>query len=211
MVYLLWQKGYSVTAIDLVPIALERMRTQFDDNKDDDDDDDDDDGTVKGWTSSSPSIENHDDQPKESSTSLPSPSLPSPTIWTHSSGRAVQYVGDAVRVRPELYGTFDGVYDKDAFGAIPPTVRQSYCARLADYMKPGAILYLEVKHRTHDHATVGRDVGPPFSLTQEDIMDDMYFGKDFDYIASLGPLYDGVAIASMKQTGHILQRKQETK
>ena len=30
MAHLLWQQGHSVTAIDLVPLALERMRQQFD-------------------------------------------------------------------------------------------------------------------------------------------------------------------------------------
>lgn len=180
MVYLLWRRGYSVTAMDLVPVAMERMREQFSSN----------DGE---WTTTT--------------TTESSSSTSSQTIWSHSSGRALQYVGDALQVRPELRRKFDAVYDKDSFGALPVNLRQSYCARLAEYTKPGGIVYMEVKYRD-DHDTVRDVVGPPFSMTEQDILDDRYFGTDFDYVANLGTLYGSVA--GMKQTGHILRRKKKT-
>merc|ERR1712232_620105 len=34
-------------------------------------------------------------------------------FWTHSSGRATLCTGDALQKRPEWFGSFDMVYDKD--------------------------------------------------------------------------------------------------
>lgn len=183
LVHLLWKRGHDVTAIDMVPVALEWMRGQFSPE---------DSGQ---WTQSAPSSGGDGDGDD------------TVVVWTHSSGRATQYVGDALIVRPELKHRFDAVYDKDSFGALPVELRQAYCTRLADYTKPGAIIYMEVKLRD-DHETARDVVGPPFSLDRDDVMCPNNFGGNFEYVANLGVVYPSApSFSTMKQTGHVLMRK----
>lgn len=183
LVHLLWQRGHDVTAIDMVPVALERMRGQFSPE----------DGGQ--WTQSAPAPSGTGGGDGDTV-----------VVWTHSSGRATQYVGDALIVRPELKHRFDAVYDKDSFGALPVELRQAYCARLADYTKPGAIVYIEVKLRD-DHNESRDVVGPPFSLNRDDLMRPNNFGGDFDYVANLGVVYPSApSFSTMKQIGHVMIR-----
>lgn len=128
------------------------------------------------------------------------------TVWTHDSGRATLYVGDALQSRPELRNAFDGVYDKDSFGALGVEMRSGYCNRIAEYCKPGAKIYLEVKLK-NKHEQV-KDVGPPFSLKKEQLMEKNNYGASFEYVESLGSVYD-IAIPSAEQTGHVLSKKGE--
>ena len=168
-VHLLFQKGYSVTTIDLVPAAVEAMKDQFGDCK---------------WTK--------DESGGDGS-----------IAWKHESGRATLIVGDALQKRPQLVGRFDAVYDKDCFGALDKQIRQAFCKRMAEYMKKDAIVYLECKLRkNHDEV---KNIGPPFSLTKKDLMEDSNYGASFDYVQGLGSVYE--ITMPMKQTGHILIRK----
>ena len=41
----------------------------------------------------------------------------------------------------------DGVYDKDSFGALDKSMRNPFCARMADYVKKGGIIYIETRIR----------------------------------------------------------------
>lgn len=126
------------------------------------------------------------------------------TVWKHQSGRATLLVGDALQSRSSLKGKFDAVYDKDSFGALPTELRRDFCARVADYTKIGGILYLECKLKeNHEDA---RDVGPPYSLTKVDLMNEDCYGTSFVYIEGLGSVYD-LPMAGMKQTGHVMKRK----
>lgn len=126
------------------------------------------------------------------------------TIWTHDSGRATLYVGDALQSRPELKNKFDAVYDKDSFGALNVEMRDGYCSRIAEYCKSGAKIYLEVKLKDN-HEQV-KDVGPPFSLKKDQLMEESNYGTNFEYVESLGSVYD-ITIPSAQQTGHILEKK----
>mmetsp|Transcript_10184 Transcript_10184/g.11278 ORF Transcript_10184/g.11278 Transcript_10184/m.11278 type:complete len:237 (-) Transcript_10184:220-930(-) len=176
-VHLLFQKGYNVTTIDMVPAAIEKMKDQF--------------GSECSWTKEE---QNHDSDGNGSNTTI---------VWTHESGRATLMVGDALYVRHQLFDTFDAVYDKDSFGALEKKMRQTFCTRMAEYTKKGAIIYLECKLRdNHDQA---KDVGPPFSLKKEDLMEDNNYGANFDHVQELGIVYD--ITMPMQQTGHILKRK----
>jgi len=168
MVHLLWQQGHSVTAMDLVPAALEQMRNQFEGS----------------WTK-----EDRDG---------------GMVVWKHESGRATQYQGDALSPRPELVRSFDAVYDKDSFGALQTSMREGFCCRVGEYAKEGAPLYIEVKLRENHEDS--KDVGPPFSLKQEDLMDDQCYGSAFEYVEGLGSVYD-LGWPGVEQTGHILRRK----
>eukprot|EP00978_Attheya_sp_CCMP212_P026479 scaffold87167_cov56-Attheya_sp.AAC.8 len=126
-------------------------------------------------------------------------------VWSHDSGRATQYQGNAFTVIPELKGTFDAVYDKDSFGALQKSMRGDFYERIADYTKDNAIIYIEVKLRAEDHPN--RDAGPPFSVEKHDLMEPNSFGKNFEYVATLGEVYN-LSIPKMKQTGHVLKRTQ---
>lgn len=188
-VHMLYRKGYSVTAIDLVPEALEAMRQVF---IDEDDDEDDNDGSVIWTKEELPSNENNNGDD---------------IVWTHKSGRATLIVGDALKKRPHLNNSFDAVYDKDSFGALPKEFRKPFCDRMADYTKENGIVYLECKLKK-GHG-VDKDSGPPFSLQKDDLMeDDNYGGSKFEYVEGLGPVYDlaGTMNGAMQQTGHILRR-----
>lgn len=66
-------------------------------------------------------------------------------IWTHKSGRVTLIVGDVLKKRPTLNNSFDAVYDKDSFGALPIELRAPFCARIAEYTKEQGIVYLECK------------------------------------------------------------------
>mmetsp|Transcript_26546 Transcript_26546/g.76655 ORF Transcript_26546/g.76655 Transcript_26546/m.76655 type:complete len:285 (-) Transcript_26546:71-925(-) len=125
------------------------------------------------------------------------------TIWTHDSGRATLYVGDALQSRSELHNKFDAAYDKDSFGALGVEMRNGYCNRIAEYCKPGAKIYLEVKLKDN-HEQV-KDAGPPFSLKKEQLMEESNYGDSFEYVESLGSVYD-ISIPSAEQTGHILSK-----
>lgn len=168
-VHLLFQKGFSVTTIDLVPAAVEALKEQF--------------GECS-WT-------------KEESSS------DSSVTWKHESGRATLIVGDALQKRPQLVGKFDAVYDKDSFGAIDKQIRNTFCKRMAEFTKQGAVIYLECKVReNHDEA---KNLGPPFSLKKDDLMEVSNYGECFEYVQGLGTVYE--ITMPMEQTGHILVRK----
>jgi hypothetical protein len=119
-------------------------------------------------------------------------------------------VGDALQSIDEslLHGTIDAIYDKDAFGALEPIMRTTYCDRLAEYLQPGTgIVYTEVKLKNDDNPD--RTIGPPYHVEKEDLM--MAFGTErFDYVASLGQVYEITAPPGCTQTGHILVRKQQS-
>lgn len=125
-------------------------------------------------------------------------------IWKHASNRATLMVGDALQKRTELDGTFDAVYDKDSFGALASTMRSAFCTRISEYTKKDAILYLECKLKPN-HADV-KDVGPPYSLTEEELMEDSSYGGGWDYVEGLGEVYS-LGFGGMQQTGHIMKRK----
>ena len=169
-----WSQGHNVTAIDLVPAAVDVMRQQFG-------------GLDADWTK-----QEEDGQSSSSNT----------IIWKHSSGRATLYAGDMMQKRPELNAKFDAVYDKDAFGALPLELRQPYCQRLADYCKPEATVYSEVKLKAG-----GKEAGgPPFHVEKEDLMETTSFGANFHHVEALGEVYD-VEIPGASQTAHIMKRK----
>ena len=124
-------------------------------------------------------------------------------IWTHQSGRATLIVGDALKKRPNLNNSFDAVYDKDSFGALRADLREPFCERISDYTKDNAIVYIECKlKKKHDN------VGPPFSLRKDDLMEASNYGDSFEYVEGLGPVYEltGPMSAVMQQTGHVLRR-----
>jgi hypothetical protein len=121
-------------------------------------------------------------------------------IWKHSSGRATLYEGDMLMKRPELENSFDAIYDKDSFGALTKDLRPKFCERLSDYGKDDATLYIEVKNKAS-----GRDVGPPFHVETQDLMESSSFGPYFQYVSSLGQVYP-LPMPGFTQTGHILRR-----
>jgi len=178
-VYLLYKKGYNVTAIDLVAKAIEAMKNRFDDDD-------------SCWTKEEESSSND--------------GTAGDVVWKHKSGRATFIVGDALRKRSNLNNSFDAVYDKDSFGALQKQLRKSFCQRISEYTKHNAILYLECKLK--NGVAGSDDTGPPFSLQREDLMeDDNYGGSKFEYVEGLGRVYDLPGkFASMQQTGHILRR-----
>jgi hypothetical protein len=175
-----WLQGHSVTSIDLVPDAVAAMRKQF----------------------------ISDTSPLPTKTSENQWSVVDQSnggkLWNHSNGRATLYEGDMLEKRPELVNKFDAVYDKDSFGALDKSMRQSFCQRIADYTKDDAIVYVEVKHKDADHP--GRQNGPPYHVEKDDLMELTSFGECFDYIASLGQVYD-IGMDGMSQTAHVLKRK----
>ena len=83
-------------------------------------------------------------------------------------------------------------------------MRNGYCSRIAEYCKRGAKIYLEVKLKDN-HEQV-KDVGPPFSLKKDQLMEESNYGTNFEYVESLGSVYD-ITIPSAQQTGHILEKK----
>jgi len=178
-----WDQGHDVTALDLVPAAVEAMKSQFD-------------GT---WEKEEQTVADGGD-----STTI---------IWTHESGRATLYVGDMMVERKELFNKFHAIYDKDSFGALGKSMRTTFCQRIADYTKKttdssvkddgSGIVYIEVKKKPDDHP--GRYEGPPYSVDHDDLMEPTNFGKAFEYVVSLGKVYD-IPIPSMTQTGHVLKR-----
>lgn len=182
-VHLLYEKGYSVTAIDLVAEAIEAMKERFGDGKN------------SCWTKEEHSSDGSggDD-----------------IVWKHESGRVTLIVGDALKKRPNLNNSFDAVYDKDSFGALPKQLRKPFCQRISEYTKDDGILYLECKLKQGVVDGRADDSGPPFLLQREDLMeDDNYGGSKFEYVEGLGSVYDlpNNMNAMMQQTGHVLRRR----
>lgn len=125
-------------------------------------------------------------------------------VWKHESGRATLYQGDALQSRSELIKSFDAAYDKDSFGALDVSMRTLFCKRIAEYTKDGSIVYIEVKLKdNHDEV---KDVGPPYSLKEKDLMEKDNYGEAFDYVEALGFVYD-LARPGISQTGHVMKRK----
>lgn len=121
-------------------------------------------------------------------------------VWTHKSGRATLFEGDMLMKRPELLNSFDAVYDKDSFGALELDMRTGYCNRMAEFVKDGGIVYVEVKNKAS-----GRENGPPFHVEKTDLIDEASYGGCFEHIASLGEVYP-LKMPGMQQMGHILRR-----
>jgi len=126
-------------------------------------------------------------------------------IWKHDSGRATLMVGDALQRRPELSGKFDAVYDKDSFGALGKEMRAPFCSRMAEYTKKNGIIYLECKLKDGHEEIL--DVGPPYSLKGENLMEESNYGACFEYVEDLGIVYPLDMPPTIQQTGHILRRK----
>mmetsp|Transcript_7134 Transcript_7134/g.20228 ORF Transcript_7134/g.20228 Transcript_7134/m.20228 type:complete len:236 (+) Transcript_7134:39-746(+) len=125
-------------------------------------------------------------------------------LWRHTSGRAVLYEGDMFTTVDALVGAVDVVYDKDSFGALQINDRPSFVSKVGAYVKPGGIIYSEVKYKDTE-----RDRGPPFHLDREAM--ESTFASHFSYEKELGELYPlkgGGLRANWKQTGHILRRTQ---
>jgi hypothetical protein len=183
-----WTQGHSVTAIDLLPQAVTSMRKHF--SGDDDDDDTD-------WTRKDYAVTTTNSESKEVENGG------MVCCWQHKSGRVTLYQGDITTSIPELHGTFDAIYDKDSFGAIPPSIRSAFCSRMSEYLKAGGILYSEVKFKSDDNPD--RHTGPPYHLEKDDFMKDEHFGSTFDYVAELGEVYE-LQRPGAKQMGHILKR-----
>jgi hypothetical protein len=156
-------EGHTIVGADLVPEALEALRTQqFPNTK---------------WTVA------EGDKCK---------------IWKSDNGAVTLYETDILVPRPELEGKFDAIYDKDSFGALSPEMRKPFVQRLGSYLKDDGIVYTEVKW------IPGKQGGPPFSLSKEDLMES--FTSDmFQYAASLGAVYE-LNMPGASQTGHILRR-----
>ncbi len=126
-------------------------------------------------------------------------------IWKHDSGRATLMIGDALQKRTELCGKFDAVYDKDSFGALGKDMRAGFCKRMAEYVKKDGIIYLECKLKDGHEEIL--DVGPPYSLKKENLMEESSYGACFDHIEDLGIVYPLDMPPTIQQTGHILKRK----
>ena len=125
-------------------------------------------------------------------------------IWSHVSGRATLMVGDALQSRSELVNSFDAVYDKDSFGALPISLRDGFCERIGEYVRKDGVVYIECKLK-ENHEEV-KNEGPPFSLTGPDLMS--YYGKvGFEYVEGLGEVYELDAFPGVKHTGHALKRQ----
>lgn len=124
-------------------------------------------------------------------------------VWKHKSGRATLYQGDALKKLNELQGTFDAVYDKDSFGALDISMRETFCERLADYTKQGGIVYVEVKNKPEGP---GRLQGPPFHLEKKDLLEESNFGRYFEHVEELGEVYTLSSMPGIKQMGHVLKR-----
>lgn len=185
-VHLLYEKGFSVTAIDLVAEAIEAMKERFGDGSS---------CWAKEKQSSDGSGGDDDDD----------------VVWKHESGRVTLIVGDALKKRPNLNNSFDAVYDKDSFGALPKQLRKPFCQRITEYTKDNGILYLECKLKQGVQGA--DDSGPPFSLKRDDLMEvDNYGGSKFEYVQGLGSVYDlpNNMNATMQQTGHVLLRRRIT-
>ncbi|KAL7523734.1 hypothetical protein ACHAWF_000647, partial [Thalassiosira exigua] len=169
-----WKRGHDVTAIDVVPDALRLLRDQIDDDGD---------RRLGRWTS----------EDKKAG------SGGGGRIWRHRGGRATLYEGDALARRPELIDSFDAVYDKDSFGALDPASRPAFCERLAEFVRDGGTVYVEVKNKDGGK----KSGGPPFHIEKEDLTTS--FGPRFEYVAELGEVYS-LEVPTMKQMGHVLRR-----
>jgi hypothetical protein len=71
-------------------------------------------------------------------------------VWKHKSERLTLYLplGDILMDLPELHGSFDSVYDKDAVGALAPESRVQFCERLASYTREGGVVYTEENYES---------------------------------------------------------------
>ena len=154
-----YSQGHEVTAIDIVPEALEVMRRQF--------------GNANDWSVVSTNISSSSSSSKEEKQ------------WKHTSGKVTLYEGDILTKRSEL-NSFDAIYDKDSFGALNLDMRTSYCKRLSEYIKPNGTIYIEVKYKENEWQ---RPNGPPYHVEKEDIMNEQSFGSCFEYVKSLGEVY----------------------
>ena len=116
-----YSQGHEVTAIDIVPEALEVMRLQF--------------GDANDWSVVKSTSGSSNKQEKQ---------------WKHASGKVILYEGDILTKRSELLNSFDAIYDKDSFGALNLDMRSAYCKRLSEYIKPNGTVYIEVKYKENE-------------------------------------------------------------
>ena len=125
-------------------------------------------------------------------------------VWKHNSGRVTLINADAFTMMNELVGSFDAVYDKDSFGAIPQDLRSNYCKLIAAYLKTDGVIYCEAV--TKSDSCSHRHEGPPYHIGQDELMDPQNYGEQFNYVEILGVVYD-IQDEEMDQVGHILKRK----
>ena len=126
--------------------------------------------------------------------------LKSQEVWKHKSGMATLYCGDVFMKRPELLKSFDAIYDKDSFGALPREMRRPFCEILSEFVNDGGTLYIEVKNKENESE---RKNGPPFHVEKSDLME--HFASTFEHVSNLGEVY-ALPMAGLKQTGHVLRR-----
>ena len=96
--------------------------------------------------------------------------------------RLTFYAGDFFKVTPDLVGTFDAIWDINAFGAVNPEDRLKYVAKLHSLLKVnGRVLMSTFEYNQAEHSTCPFSV--PNSLVKELFQDhfDIELLEHIDY------------------------------
>ena len=83
------------------------------------------------------------------------------------------YAGDFFKVSASLVGTFDVIWDHNAFGAVSPSDRSCYIELLSSLLLPGGKILLS----NWEYDQSKRNIAP-YSLNSEQIKE--YFGAQFE-------------------------------
>ena len=83
------------------------------------------------------------------------------------------YAGDFFKVSASLVGTFDVIWDHNAFGTVSPSDRSRYIELLASLLVPGGKILLSNMEFDQRKVNIG-----PYSLNSEQINE--YFGSQFE-------------------------------
>lgn len=98
---------------------------------------------------------------------------------------------------------YDLIFDKDAFGAIPPDQRKLYVKKISEILKPGGHVFLSVK----DKASRDLKSGPPFHI-DEKIVSQYWISQKYVLLDQKSSCYE-ISNPLWKQRGFVLKYQPE--
>ena len=123
----------------------------------------------------------------------------------HITPKLTVLEGDALAIDVDVAGSFDAVYDRAAFVALPAAMRAGYVASLLRVLKPGGHVFLI--GFVYDQAKID---GPPFSV-DEALVRDSFVGCDVRVVdertEAPGPKFVAAGVDDLREVLFVIEKR----
>lgn len=123
----------------------------------------------------------------------------------HITPKLTVLEGDAVAIDVDVAGSFDAVYDRAAFVALPPEMRAGYVKSLLRVLKPGGHIFLI--GFLYDQQKLA---GPPFAA-DEALVRAAFAGCDVRVVderaEEAGPRFVAAGVVDVKEIAFVIEKR----